>query len=157
MTSPGTWWSFEAARPTAALTGLALGYGGFQEVGPPVLRLEAAKPRLTLVLGFAERLAIGSATDAPRLHLNAFVTGLGGPLRVGHDGRQACVEVELAPWAAGPVFGVAPDELSGVVPLDQLWGAGATELLEVLADTRDRDHVPASTSGINRSPFRSDQ
>lgn len=66
----------------------------------------------------------------------AFVVGpSSGPLRAGHDGVLACVEIELPVWAGAAAFGCPFHHEP--LPLADLTGSSADRLLEALSDATD--------------------
>lgn len=123
--------------PSDNLKSWACSYHGYSEdVGRSICRLEVPRDRVTVILGFGDRLQI-SPMDSKKSPVNyqAFVVGLGGvPLLIEHDGSQRCIEMELLPWAANKIFrGASAEFTQGVVDLEEIWGNEANLLIEQLA------------------------
>lgn len=132
----GTETVFAAPAPWARE--LIGGYAGFRESVPhPVRRVEVPPPRTTLVLAFGGRLRVWRKGGVPR-SLAAFVTGpCSGPAIAEHDGVIQCLEVDFPPYAAPIFFAGAAALGSDPVPLSDLWGADAGNLIEQLTQAMD--------------------
>lgn len=137
MTSPGVWESVgsPAASPLSACVG---GYAGFTErAGRSVARLEAARPRVSIIIGFGQTMTVGDRKDNGGNH-RAFVVGAAsGPLISRHLGELQCVEVNVAPWASTVLLGVGLSAGDGPVALADLLGREADILVERLAAAPD--------------------
>lgn len=131
-------WEDVAGTPSENLKSWACSYSGYREdAGRPVCRLEIPRDRVTVILGFGDRLRINSVGSTTSTHAQAFVVGLGEkPLIVKHKGIQRCIEIELRPWAANKLFCGASAELTqGIVNLKDLWRNDADLLVEQLSDS----------------------
>lgn len=124
-----------SASPSALAAYDAILTGYAEDVGRPVARLELPRPRTTLILALGAELRLRPAGGAERALWRAFVTGLGnGPTLARHEGRFACIEVDLAPWAAPALFGSPTASVREPLDLIQLWGSDAERLAESLTE-----------------------
>ena len=131
-------WEYVAGMPSEKFKSWACSYSGYHEdAGRPVCRLEIPRDRVTVILGFGDRLRINPVGSTAYIHLQAFVVGLSEkPLLVKHEGVQRCIEIELLPWAANKLFCGAPAELTqGIVDLKDLWGSNTDLLVEQLSES----------------------
>ena len=131
-------WEYIAGMPSEDLKSWTCAYGGYSEdAGRPVHRLEVPRDRVTIILGFGDRLRIKPVGSTASIQSQAFVVGLGEkPLLVKHEGIQRCIEIELLPWAANKLFCGASAELTqGVVDLKSIWGSNADLLIEQLSES----------------------
>jgi AraC-like DNA-binding protein len=137
MTLPGVWESVgsPAASPLSSYVG---GYAGFIErAGRSVARLDAARPRVSIIIGFGQTVTVGDSKGGGDDH-QAFVVGAAsGPLVSRHMGELQCVEVEVAPWASTVLLGVSLSAGDGPVALADLLGREAHILVERLAAAPD--------------------
>lgn len=131
-------WEYRVGTPSRATKDWVASYSGYREdVGRPVCRLETPKDRIILILGFGDCLHISPVdTKLESPGYSAFVVGLSDtPMLTQYDGAQQGIEVELLPWVADRLFGVAARELTqGVVQLETLWGNHMHWLLEQLRE-----------------------
>lgn len=124
--------------PSENLKNWACSYSGYREdAGRPVCRLEIPRDRITVILGFGDRLQINPVGSTKSIQSQIFVVGLGEkPLLVNHEGVQRCIEIALLPWAANKLFSGASAELTqGIVDLKDLWGSDADVLVEQLSES----------------------
>ncbi|NER82047.1 MAG: AraC family transcriptional regulator [Leptolyngbya sp. SIO1D8] len=131
-------WEYVAGMPFENFKSLACSYSGYYEdAGRPVRRLEIPKDRVTVILGFGDRLWINPVGSTTLTQAQAFVVGLGEkPLIVEHGGVQRCIEIELLPWVANKLFCGASAELTqGIVDLTILWGSDANLLIKQLSES----------------------
>ncbi len=131
-------WEYVPGTPSDILKGWACSYGGYREdVGRSVCRLEVPSSRVTVILGFGDRLQISSLCSklAP-VKYRAFVVGLGeDSLITEHSGMQRCIEIKLLPWAADRLFrGASAEFAQGIVNLEDNWGKDAPLLIEQLSE-----------------------
>ncbi len=132
-------WRLLRATPAPELEGHILGYTDYDErtVGP-VRRRELPETGIVLVLNLGAPIAVEDPRDPAtrRTFDSAFVAGLTDTYSLTETtGSQAGVQVNLSPLGARRLFGVPMHELANrVVPLDDLLGRAAGELLERLAE-----------------------
>lgn len=111
-------------------------HAGFIEWGDvPVRRSELAAAQVVLVVTLNGGLQVARA-GSRETRLTAFVAGVGcSPITTCQAGRQASLEVQPSPPAAGAVLGMPAGELAnGVVDLTDLWGASCERLVDQLTD-----------------------
>jgi AraC-like DNA-binding protein len=124
--------------PLDELKGWVCSYNGYREdVSQPVRRLEVPHSRVTLILGFGDRLQIASTlSKSSPVKFQAFVAGLSGhSLLTEHQGSQRGIEIELFPWTLSRLFGEAAFEFTqGIVNLEDIWGSDARLLIEQLGE-----------------------
>jgi AraC-like DNA-binding protein len=129
-------WEYVAGMPSDHLKTWACSYGGYREdVGRTVCRLEVPRDRVTVILGFGDRLQINPIdSKVPPVKCQAFVVGLGeSPLIVQYNGVQYCIEIELIPWVVNKLFsGISADLTQGIFNLEDIWGNDTNLLLEQL-------------------------
>jgi AraC-like DNA-binding protein len=146
--------SFELAvrDPAPALRGLVRSYEDFRErSAAPLRRREVAIPDPVVILDLGEGWDVGSGDgDGPLDHHGSFAAGVGDrPSVVEHAGRARCMQVNLTPLGARRLLGLPLAELTNlVVPLDELLGSQARDLVERLAGTEDRDERFAIVEGL---------
>ncbi|MBW4422423.1 MAG: helix-turn-helix domain-containing protein [Myxacorys californica WJT36-NPBG1] len=132
-----TVWEYVAGMPSDNLKSWACSYSGYSEdVGRSVCRLEVPRDRVTVILGFGDRLQINPVDlKTSPVNYQAFVVGLGeAPLLVKHDGFQRCIEIELLPWVANKLFrGASAEFTQGVVALEDIWRSQVNLLVEQLS------------------------
>ncbi len=137
MTWPSSWEA--VSGPVGpALSSHVVGYAGFAErAGRAVCRLDPARPRVSVVIGFGETVTVGERGGSGDDH-RAFVVGAAsGPVVSRHMGEFRCVEVDLAPWASAALLGGTLAAGDGPVPLADLLGREADVLVERLAVASD--------------------
>ena len=80
--------------PSENLKNWTCSYSGYREdAGRPVRRLEIPRDRVTVILGFGDRLRINPVGSTKSIQSQIFVVGLGEkPLIVNHEGVQSCIE-----------------------------------------------------------------
>jgi AraC-like DNA-binding protein len=118
------------AAPPPALGGAVLRHVGYVErAAAPVRRVEVPGAQVVVILSFGPEIRV----DGDRRV--SFAAGLGERATVTeHDGEQDGVQLNLSPLAARAVLGVPLRELTDrTVPLEELLGRGASELVERLA------------------------
>jgi len=128
------------AEPTPALREAVVRLTGYRDRGPrPVRFTEMPCTYVPVVLDLGDGWAVGDARrpDRPPDRVGPFVAGLTGfPVTVEHPGRAHCLQVDLRPRAARRLLGVPMSELANrTVPLDDVLGAGARELVARIAET----------------------
>jgi len=99
--------------------------------------IEPPPPALTLIISLEGQIGTGAEGLLP----GAWMTGLADAAQlIELPGRQALIDVKLAPLGAYTLLGRPLSELAGtVVSLDELFGAAGWELSERLRDLRGWD------------------
>ncbi|MEL6556204.1 MAG: helix-turn-helix domain-containing protein [Cyanobacteria bacterium J06621_11] len=138
MTLKSAIWEHISEEPCDALKDWVCSYSGYAEQAErPVRRLEVVKDRVTVIIGFGDRLqikAVGTQTTPTAYQM--FAVGLGGsPLLAEHSGTQRCIEIELLPLAATKLFsGLVIKPHQSVVALSDIWGESVLLLAEQLSE-----------------------
>ncbi len=102
----------------------------------PLRRLEVARGRVVLVIGCGDPLLMASCEPVrPWRRYSSFLVGADhAPLLTEHRGTRLCIDVGLAPWAAGEILGEGVREIGRQpVPLEAFLGRKAERLAESLA------------------------
>ncbi len=124
--------------PHPLLAGIVRRYCGYDHDGVgQTRRREVAQDEVTIILSLGPLLRVGGP-DHPEQRYGSFVAALKDTYAITeHDGRLSGIEVNLSPLGAHMLFGVAMHELSSklVLPLDDVLGVEASELVERLACT----------------------
>lgn len=128
--------------PGPALAGAVIAYTGFaQREREPVRFRELPCTYVPLILDLGEGWSIGDARRPERApeRLRSFVAGLTeGPVTVEHGGAARCLQVDLTPLGARRLLGLPMSEIANrSVPLEEVLGPGAHELVERLAQAPD--------------------
>jgi len=124
-------------RPLTLLRPYAAFYTGYHYAGfEPGVHMGLPSRYVTFIVSFDDRLELTVLPDG-RHRTTAFDAMVGGlhttPAVVRHDGNQHGIQLHLTPAGARGLFGVPAGALaSTVVPLEDLWGRLAGELLERL-------------------------
>jgi AraC-like DNA-binding protein len=124
-------------RPHPGLATYVDEYVGYVERSDrPVARREVPTGRVTLILGLGDPMDMRPAARPAPVRLTSFVAGLHDVhTDTRHDGRQHGIQVDLTPPGASRLLGVAATALANaVVPLDDLRGRQAVELVERIAE-----------------------
>ncbi|MGW4455405.1 helix-turn-helix domain-containing protein [Streptomyces albidoflavus] len=125
------------ARPAPALRRYVDSYVGFDLRGLPA-GVHCGPPgrALTVVISLSEPLGVAAGVDdgSPVTRFGGVAGGLmRRSVAIHHDGRQRGVQVALTPLGARAIYGRPAAELAHrLVPLDELLGALAAELLDRL-------------------------
>jgi AraC-like DNA-binding protein len=128
------WMEVASRPPHPALASHVTRYWGFAETSAsPVRRREIPGQDVVAILGFGPPMHVD---DAPRA---TFVAGLTETSVVtAHEGVSHGLEVTFTPLGARMVLGIPMHLLANeVVPFEDVWGEGASELLERLYETPD--------------------
>ncbi|MFI8906757.1 helix-turn-helix domain-containing protein [Streptomyces albidoflavus] len=125
------------ARPAPALRRYVDSYVGFDLRGLPAgVHCGPPGPALTVVISLSEPLGVAAGVDdgSPVTRFDGVAGGLMcRSVAIHHDGRQRGVQVALTPLGARAIYGRPAAELAHrLVPLDELLGALAAELLDRL-------------------------
>ncbi|MFF7339765.1 helix-turn-helix domain-containing protein [Streptomyces sp. NPDC008163] len=130
-----------SARPAPALREYVDSYVGFDLRGLPA-GVHCGPPgrALTAVISLSDALEVAAGVDEGS-PVGRFGSVAGGLLcrsvAIHHDGRQRGVQIALTPLGARAVYGVPAAELAHrLVPLDELLGVVAVELVERLRAAR---------------------
>jgi AraC-like DNA-binding protein len=105
------------------------GYFGYTEsTGAPLVRVETPYPSIVVIVNLGPPLQVGDG------HFGSFVAGLtDAPVRIGHPGEQAGIQLDLTPQGARMLLGVPMRELArDVVELDALVPAEVVRRLRSL-------------------------
>ena len=128
-------WMEVASRPPHPTLHPHVGrYWGFTErSGAPVRRREIPGESIVTILSFGPELRVD---EAPR---TSFVAGLTeASVVTEHEGVSHGIEVNFTPLGARMIFGVPMHVFTNeVVPFEDVWGRGASELLERLYEVRE--------------------
>lgn len=131
---------FVLHTPGPAVRGAVLRYAGFAErTQEPVRSRELPGTFVPIILDLDAGWRISDGRRPGEVeHLRSFVGGLtDGPVLVEHPGSARCLQIDLAPLAARRLLGVPMSELANrCVPMEDVWGRAAHELVERLADAR---------------------
>lgn len=125
------------ARPAPALRRYVDSYVGFDLRGLPA-GVHCGPPgrALTTVISLSEPLGVAAGVDdgSPVTRFGGVAGGLmRRSVAIHHDGRERGVQVALTPLGARAAYGMPTAELAHrLVPLDELLGALAAELLDRL-------------------------
>src|SRR5699024_3859324 len=125
----------------------------------PVDHRAIPHPALTLMVEFGAAQPVVSDAHG-RARRGSLVVGLNGlTSRTGQvhvRGRDiACVQVRISPLVAASLLDASPQELSGVIDLEDAWGRTAVELRERLALAPTwRERFTLLTSHISKSTSR---
>jgi len=126
--------------PHPLLAGIVRRYCGYDhDCAGPTRRREVAQDEVTIILSLGPLLRVGGP-EHPSDRYGSFVAALNDTYAITeHDGRLSGIEVDLSPLGAHMLFGVAMHELSSklVLPLEDVLGAEACELVERLAGAPD--------------------
>jgi AraC-like DNA-binding protein len=129
-------------RPAPALRRYVSTYTGYRYQGfEPGNHQGLPSRALTLIVAFDEPLDLAVMPD-PRLRPGRFVALAGGlhahAATIRHDGNQHGVQLAVTPAGARALFGRPASELAmSVVPLGDVMGGDADELVERLSSTPD--------------------
>jgi AraC-like DNA-binding protein len=139
--------------PAPALRDVVVRLTGYRDRAPgPVRFTEMPVTYVPVILDLGDGWGVGDARrpDGPLARFGPFVAGLtGSPVTVEHPGRAHCLQVDLHPRAARRLLGVPMSELADrTVPLDDVLGAGARELVARIAET---DGWPARFALVQRA------
>ena len=122
--------------PHPLLAGIVRRYCGYDhDCTGATRRREVAQDEVTIILSLGPQLRVGGP-DCPSDRYASFVAALTDTFAITeHEGPLRGIEVNLSPLGAHMLFGVAMHELSAklVLPLEDLLGAEAGELIERLA------------------------
>ena len=116
-------------------------YCGYEEdATAPFRRREAATGRVALIINLGAPLDVVEMTHSSSsgARLTSFVAGLhDGYAVTEHRGNQRGIQVDLTPIGAGRLLGAPHEVANECIPLDDLVGRAAHELVERLAATDD--------------------
>jgi AraC-like DNA-binding protein len=125
--------------PHPLLAGIVRRYCGYDHACTGATRRrEVAQDEVTIILSLGPLLWVGGP-DHPAERYGSFVAALTDTFAITeHEGALRGIEVNLSPLGAHMLFGVAMHELSSqlVLPLDDVLGAEASELVERLESAR---------------------
>ncbi|MGW1139118.1 helix-turn-helix domain-containing protein [Streptomyces zhihengii] len=125
------------ARPAPALREYVDSYVGFDLRGLPAgVHCGPPSRALTAVISLSDPLEVAAGVDdgSPVTRFGSVAGGLMcRSVAIHHDGRQLGVQISLTPLGARAVYGLPAGELAHrLVPLDELLGAPAAELVDRL-------------------------
>jgi hypothetical protein len=128
------------AAPAPALRDAVVRLTGCVARAPgPVRFRELPVTFVPVIIDLDRGWAVGDARrpEAPPERFGSFVAGLTDfPVSVEHPGSAHCLQIDLRPLAARRLLGVPMHELANrTVPLDDVLGAGARELVARVAET----------------------
>lgn len=138
-------WTIVDRQPPDGLQPYVLRYSGYRERNRHFdLHLQTATTKIPLIVNLGSTYRISGPGDRHFQRtstVGSFVAGLyDGPVLVGADGPQHCLQVDLTPLGACRIFNLPMGEISNrVVGLDDLLGRDASFLAEQLYQTPDWD------------------
>lgn len=130
-------WTIVRREPPSVLRPYVAGYSGYLEQERRFgQHLQTPSTRIPLIINLGPSYRISNPASGDRT-IDSFTAGLhDGPVLVGSDGPQHCIQVDLTPLGARRIFNSPMHEISNrIVGLDDVLGRQARLLIEQLYET----------------------